>query len=438
MISTRGWAVASTAAAIVASGCSSDSGGPVVATKSALVVYIVDGIAIGQTVAPVAGAKVFVETPDGPIVATSEADGRAVLEGITFGEHGVTVTAYAAGHALQSLVEVTPESAGKIAQVAYPTAGKELVIPLEKPRALEALVPLTGALTSKLAADNFVTLTSSPGGEGYEGITSEYFVGVPKGKPLTLIALEWSIDSVIPTNGYAETKHRWVLWNEAPQPGPGTVPLDFSTGTRLTPTKVNVTLVAPAGYEPGKPEPPAWQVFEIKSGGPFPLMGSRSRAESADGKVWTCPGEHVVVPGVLPVTIAIFPGFEGSVSIRQNEGAISDGTKVDDFMPFAPTPPDTPINGSIDLGAVDPGAGVVALQILDGVGPRSTLAWNIASVRGQSLPKSFKLPVLPADAMAMIPPRPKGRLLQLAGSLSPTYPFIAGRIGGGRFFDVTR
>lgn len=136
------------------------------------------------TTAPAVGAEVAVETSNGALIeGKTDASGELVVEGVSFSDGPVNVTAFLDGHRMYSRTGVSADASGD--------ALVELELhDLETPWGEQ--VSLSGKLSGRPATSAWMRIAGNPGTEGWAGDATSYEVQVPRGEDITLVLSHWS------------------------------------------------------------------------------------------------------------------------------------------------------------------------------------------------------------------------------------------------------
>jgi hypothetical protein len=388
----------------------------------------------------IAGASAFIELASGDrIGATSDADGKLVFHGVDFSGGPASVTTWAAGHLIATIFGVTPANVAKV-PLPFPqfaVGGKDMLLLMQPIGGSSAeTVKLSGMLTGKLDPTNKVSLSAAGGRGAFEDSRADYSLTVPKGQPLTLVAMEWKGGAVGITN-WSETKLRWLRLDVPAQTADATVNLDLASATSLTSTKVAVNLSVPTTSVIGGV--PMWRVQSIESGIFF--LGSRNVVTRNDDKFsYKADGEYVASPvaSQTSMTYAVFPGFDGESAFVQRPGVPADGETITPLAIPGASPP-VSIGGDVVLSNIDPAAVVVGVSVLNHRGPNDDVdAWQIGSLFGSEKPASIHIPSLPDDALAMLPIKPSARVIVAGDAFDAAHPATPGRVAFSAFFDLRK
>ncbi len=425
------------------------SAGPANPTGPAIVpddlaVFVVETKGFGIEPTPLAGAKVLVDQCGGGRLAlVADAEGRVRISGADFAA-GVTVTAYAEGHALATMVGLNPAALGVApVQKRYPKAGNAPVLFLAPLVHDEPTVKLHGTILHKKDAANVVALSAATNGAlrggTFEAARDSYELVVPKGRPIALVALESKPSASATAEGYEETKVRWMRVDVSARDLDGTLDIDLDAAAPLLPASGSAWLFPPKGLPKGAL--PTWRVSTAQSGGAL-LLGSRSRViPCSDGFGYDTSGEWVTFGADVLETQVVFPGLDGAISFGFAPGGPGSGPMQTSFLDIPGAPEGAALGELVRLDGIGAlvdqvGVAVHDRKITTDAGD-DVLVWSIDTMRGVPQPWTIPIPDLPADARALLPPTPYGRVRVTKGRYSAEQPDRPARVAYGKFFPIT-
>jgi hypothetical protein len=351
----------------------------------------------GETPTPLAGAVVAFDPPGGGerVEKTSGPDGRVVFEA-DFSSGAATVTAFAADHALLTVVGVTPERVAKNklkASFGHPD-DLVLVMPPLGSWLEKRTVKLSGAITGKTSS----RLNVGPIGLGtiFDATTSTYELRVPKGSPFVLLGSDYAFTKP-DARSFEGTIAKFFTIDRPATSQDGTFDVDVAGASTVATVTNKIHLVIPGG-DAGPLGGGSFGAVNVLDHYRMFFPGVIKRAApSADKAGFDC---EVTVAQIDPkpwtlVTAGSIRTPEGAVSIRGELGVLPDGSTMTDFL----LPPKLSFDRAkrsapIALGETPADVEAVSLTMLDGDRP----AWTVVMPRAYGIPTSLTVPAPPTGA----------------------------------------
>jgi hypothetical protein len=427
--------------AIAASSCGSShplaSSGPAAAQ---LTVYVVEPPPNPyDDLVPLPGAHVVVDPPGGGarVTADADADGKATFAGVDLSKGPVTVTAFAAGHTMVTLFDVTPDIIANLPlTIVYAKGGGNLVLGVP-PLAFPTPLDLKGTIKGKTTDTDTVTLSTTTAQGQFQSSHAGFHVAVQKGKAASLVGLEWTpVKDDSPTGG-SETNVKWARLDAPAMTADGTLDFDFATASPIVPTKVSGKLARPGGATgPFGQAVPTWQV--AASEGTF--LGSRTTVTvAADGASFDYTGEYVSVTGTHPLFQALLyaDATKDSFALLQGETPPADGETIDGFLSIPATPGATSIGAPVALSGIAPDAKAVGLVVFatGGVTPLWVATWPLGGV---SAPATLTLPAVPEGAAGLLGTGGLQGAVEVLGAPFPNRATIATKVSISKRVAISR
>jgi hypothetical protein len=271
------------------------------------------------------------------------------------------------------------------------------------PRSGVSLPKISGAIKGT-GAGRLVSMTSSVGGTFYNGPDDSYSIRVVPGKKGAFVVLE--VDSM-PWTGrtLAQNLVQWGQFDHPAVTSDTVLDLDFAAATKLTPKTLKFSLQIPGGASgPFGAESLGLANAYVGDLDGLSLAGvAATSAPSSDGTSIDGTMQYVepTVTGT-PITVGrlIPSGATGGVSERYLDGAPKDGDVIKDFDPPMPVP--TAKRTLADPLSFDGAAAGSDVLLVYSKGNGETVFRFY--VPNELLKSVTKLPTLPADALAQLPP----------------------------------
>jgi hypothetical protein len=392
-----------------------------------------------DTFPPLASATVAWDPPGGGDrqLLQTDAMGHATVYGdFTKGDGAITI--YAADHMAFTSLAMSPTNLAKLPPCPFGKPATDLCFVLN--RKLGAAPPvvahLTGNITNKANAGDYVSLYSPNAGLGTDTPAGNYMITVPTGHPYTVTGWEWTPAATPPARGFDNSAVKWFKLDQPMQTSDAMANIDMNAVTQVTSTKVNITVNIPGG-DTGPLGGTSQSVTGLNN-----LDGNENYAAapkstvSADKASFAESVEFVPPPADMRVaTRGLLVLKDGSLSEVLTDGVPTNGMVIDGFL----TPPPVTITKATNADPI-PFDGIPAecnttlLQVVQ----NGEVIWNIGNSAKTS---PAMLPKLPDDALAALKGAHTARIVCIGGDAlphpKPTDLLVYSKVVVSRTFSFT-
>lgn len=270
--------------------------------EAELVIVVVVDQPFGDPATPGVGASVAVDTSNGRIEVTADAEGRAVIEGFTWSDGPVDVTVGTLETSLRSHVGV----------VEADTEAGEFEVHVAVGGVSDNLIEIYGSVTKSAPVHDLSF--SATNAVSYAGPGSDWSMYVPANQPFTLVALE--LDYLPVPQGVTDNPiFSWVALTHAGVSEPTELVIDLQMPTPST--QISGSFVMPGRPDSPLRTNPFGFVYTVSGVSAGPLVGRSTHTQvSPDGELCSFDLEYIEPEGIVdPITcyrVLLPPAYEFS------------------------------------------------------------------------------------------------------------------------------